>query len=469
MYDMRSIASATHAAKQDEVGRFLVFALTGFAVLFGIVMLFRSNDAPLESLVVATTAGFAALAVSGFWLLRYRQGGTVYILLLTSYLARVLFGIYVYTALDPGYFQGAGAYLWGHPEIESSFEAARIVSEALTSNTDFSWAWAMSVLNEGDTKNPLIHWWMGLFLAAGKSTNAMDLAPFNAVHMSIAALGIIAFGLASGYSRRAALLAGILTAWYPFAFISSLLWRDAVGFLFVILSVMLASKFRPRNLSTWPHLVAAIFLSFANRTIYPIVILMSYFASASAPTQGVLRGSRSGRRKATWAVGLVVTLVAARLFSDYLFLYHTKFSASAVFERMLYLPILLVRAILGPFPWFNEHSPMEFWTRILEFAFHTLQLAVFLVIAQNYRRFFHAPDLHVYAFLLFFGTSMLAPGIHTAYLAVGLPFIFARVFSLVRSFPLYVISALCLFLIFNVLFYQAGLSGQGLSQEFTGY
>lgn len=130
---------------------------------------------------------------------------------------------------------------------------------------------------------------------------------------------------------------------------------------------------------------------------------------------------------------------------------------------------LFLRAILGPFPWFDGLLPEMFWGRILDFAFHVIQLAIFLGIARNYRRFFRAPDLSIYAFMLFFGTAILAPGIHTAYLSVGLPFAFARVFSVVRNFWLYPLASLLLFLAFNAFFYLFGFSGRGLSQSITGY
>ena len=469
MYGMHTTKGATYAVKRDEVSSFLVFALTGFAVLFGTVMLFRYNGTPLDTFLVATAAGLAAIAVSGLWLLRCRQGGVVYVLVLSGYLVRVLFGIYVYNELDPYYFQGDGSYSWGHPEMELSFNAARITSNALASNDGFLLAFASSALNDGDSKNPLIHWWMGMFLMSTGSTNAMDLAAFNAFHMSIAALGIIALALNLGYPRRAAFLAGIVTAWYPFSFISSLLWRDAIGCAFVVLAIVLASKFKLRSLATWPLFTAAMFLSFSHRTVYPVVIFLASFLSVKMATQGTLQGNRSTKRTGYWFLGIVVTLVCSRLFSDYLFLYYSNFSVGAVLERIVFLPILLVRAILGPFPWFNELAPPMFWSRIFDYAFHVLQFAVLLGIAQHYRRFFRTPDISVYAFLLFFGTAMMAPGIHTAYLSVGLPFAFARIFSLTRNFSMYLIASFFFFMAFNVLFFVLGFSGAGFSQSITGY
>lgn len=469
MYDSRIIRYVKRADKRDEVSRFLVFAFMGFAVLFGVVILFRSNGTPLDSFVIACTAGFVAIAVSGLWLLRYPLGNVVYALMMCGYLARILFGIYVYTELDPGYFQGNGAYLWGHPEIELSFDAARIVFDSMTSNESFSLAVALAVLNEGDSKNPLIHWWMGLFLVSTGFDNAMDLAAFNAVHMSISALGLIALALNLGYSRRAAYLAGIVTAWYPFAFISSLLWRDAIGFTFVVLAVGLASQFKLRSVSTWYRLAGSLLLAFAHRTVYPVVILLSFFLSVSSSAQGASKVTRGTKRKLIMFLGIFGTLVVTRVFSDYLFLYYSDEYVGTVLGRLMYFPILFARAVLGPFPWFNELPAMMFWDRIFEFAFHVLQLAVFLGIARHYRRFLQAPDMNVYAFLLFFGTAMLAPGTHTAYLSVGLPFAFARLFSFVRNFSLYLIASLFLFVIFNVLFFVFGFSGQGFSSSITGY
>lgn len=455
--------------KHDEISIFLVFALTGFAVLFGTVMLFQTNGIPLYTFWVSTAAGLSAIAVSGLWLLRYSQGSVIYVLVLSSYLVRILFGIYVYNELDPGYFEGDGSYKWGHNELELSFNAVRIVYYAMASNDGFTLAFAPTVLNEGDSKNPIIHWWMGSYLAISGSANAMDLSAFNAFHMLIAALGIIALSLNLGYSRRAAFLAGIVTAWYPFSFISSLLWRDGVGFAFVVVALVLARKFKFRRPSTWPLFAGAIFLSFFHRTVYPVVIVLAHFLSVQSSTQGNSQGNRSATKTVYWFLGIIISLVGSRLFSDYLFLYYSNFSVAAVLERIIFLPILFVRAILGPFPWFNDITPMMYWSRIFDYALHVLQFAVLLCIAQHYRRFFRAPDISIIAFLLFFGTSMLAPGIHTAYLSVGLPFALARIFSLTRNFSMYFFLSFFLFMAFNALFYVLGFSGEGFSQSLTGY
>lgn len=451
--------------KRDYVSTFLLFAATGFLVLFTLVVFFRSSGTTLSSFLIASIAGLAAVAISGLWLLRSRQLVIAYFFVLIGYVVRMIVGISVYIELDPGYFGGDGTYNLGHPEIELGFRAARIVFDALSSTTDFSPAFALTVLNAGDTKNPIIAWWMGAFLFASGSANAMDLAAFNAVHMSVAALGIIGLALNLGYSKRAASLSGIMTAFYPFSFISSLLWRDAIGFLFVVLAICLVSQFKLRNPATWPHLALASFFAFGHRTIYPIVILLVSFLSARAGSQKNFQG----RSTVSWAVGIVTTLFISQLLSEYLFLYRPNFSIDDILERVVFLPILMLRAVLGPFPWFTELEPHMYWMRIFDYAFHTIQLAFLICIARNFRHFFHASDLGVYAFLLFFLSSLLAPGIHTAYLSIGLPFIFARIFSLVRDFWRYLLGSLMAFSLFNSLFFILGFSGMGISQSISGY
>lgn len=467
MYGIHTFALAKRTKERDEVSRFLVYTFTGFAVLFGLETIIPSDGTPLVSFLVASSAGLAAIAASGYWILNYRQGGHVYVLVLTSYLVRMFFGIYVYTELDPGYFSGNGDYLLGHPEVEQSYRAARIVFDSLTNNTGLSFPFAFSLLNEGDSKNPLIHLWMGLFFVSGNSANAMDLAPFNAFHMAIAALGIVSLALNYGYPTRAAFLAGVTTAWYPFAFNSGLLWRDAIGFAFVVLSVALVSKFKMRNILSWPFFVGAVFLSFAHRTVYPVAIIMVNFLNIAKLR--ISQGAKSNNKTLIIGVGVIVVLVVIRLFSDYIFLYYSELYAADIIGRLIYLPILVMRAILGPFPWFDKLDQVMFWDRILDYAYHVLQLAVFLGIARHFRNFFSAPDMNIHAFVVFLGLAMLAPGIHTAYLAVSLPFAFARIFFVVRNLPGYLLVSLLLFLLFNVLFYLLGFSGIGISQSITGY
>lgn len=451
------------------VSAYILQCCLGLLAFFAISWLVGGDNSPLETLIVSVVSGFFALMLSSLWVLKKRGYLVFLIVLLLAYLARILVGLVAYLDIDPGYFSGSGAYLVGHPEIELSYHAASKIFDYLSGNdSSFSILW-LGVLNEGESKNPIIHWWMGFFLTSLGSVNSLNLMAFNSFHHCLAGLGITALAIHYGYPHRSAQLAGLLTAWIPWSFPASLLWRDSIGIFFIVFAFALLTIFNFRKPTSYLWLFLSMFLVFAHRTVYPAIVLA--VALFEATQHGLRPLSRIGlqRKMAGLLIGLICATGLVLGFGDIFLMYKTDFNIGSLLSRLISLPLLLLRAIFGPFPWLQLDSSILSWERISDYGFHVLQLAAFLVVLAKPRSFAKSINPMTLAFAFFFVFAILAPGIHTSYLAISLPFLLPYAITLANGFHRYVALSLVIFLVANALYFAIGLSGLGLVMEITGY
>lgn len=441
--------------------------LGGVIVFFCAYGILARSEGLLGTFIASVVAGAIGLLTATVWLRVLPKGNMLQALILFAYIARIIIGVAVYIeSNDATYFSGNGKYKTIYWEYYWTYDNATRVAD----NIEKYGLWRPSdSFKPGENKNENIHTWMGWYLASGKSRNALDLASFNSFHHCVAGSLIIAMAISLGYSLRASGLAGLVTAWIPWSFPATLMWRDSVGLAWVVLAVALIIYARPpRGYLSWIVIIPAVLLSFSTREVYiNVVICGLVYLWANY----VFKGNNTIVRQLLKLLISIGCLFVT--FSYYDGLQATVYGRyadieSTLIERMFVMPLLFIRAIAGPFPWgSNEYSLILYV--MFDYAFHVLQLAVLYVTAKHWRTYIMKLNVMTVAASILFVTGVIAPGVHTAYLAVALPFIMPFIFETGEAIRFKVVVSAIVFLAINAAYYLSGLHGGGWIIRQTGY
>lgn len=444
----------------------LIWATAGTAVFFLLYGLTAPGLNPSGTLAAASLSGLCGVIVCSLPFRCYRNFRILLLLLVAAYVLRLLVGIWVYLdEKDGDYFSGNGSYQYHALDHEFywTYKHATQAADILSRESG-----KVSVISRRDDKNLNIHLWMGSFLAVGGSRHALDLAPFNAFHHLFAGILMISLALACGYPLRIAFLSGALTAWIPWAFAASVMWRDSVGFAWMVLSVAIICL--GRELPFVAGLLVAMpaaYLAWSDRSPYFLAAILITLLSVLWDRPNLLPEGpwKLAKRIFTATLLAVGVLLLWHYISAVSFEGHElQASGESLSHRLLVSPLLVLRALAGPFPWFFEENS---GLRLFDYLFHVMQLGVFLICVTNFRRI--GFNLLTYSAAIFWTLGFMGGGVHTAYLAVAYPFVLPSVLNTGASLPRYLLISGALFVVANTAYILSGLSGSGLIMNLTGY
>lgn len=437
----------------------------GTVLFLLIYRILGGRGGPTQTLFASGLGGAVGVVAAGLWVLRHSKGKLVLLLLVAAFLTRLTIGVVYYIGtMDGGYFGGPGIYASDNYEFYQTYGNAVIAANAFRQYGE----WRPSrVFAEGMTKNPNIHEWMGLYLAAGRSRNCLDIASLNSFSHVLAGILIIAIALVSGYEQRAALLAGVVTAWIPWGFPASIMWRDSVGLAWLALAVFLVVLAKQFWIPGLLLLVPAYFLASSVREVYGIIL---------CGTIGLIYFAERGRKRLSRPVWMLGLAVATAIFTAVLVYQaqHTILMREQVviqtegWKRIEQFPLLAIRAVAGPFPWGADSLSEALW-RLPDYAYHVLQLGCLLFIARYYKQLLRGWDSLLAIAALVWGIGTVAIGVHTAYLAVAMPFALPFIFGTNKSLKPYILAALLVFIFANALYLLLGLQGTAPISGITGY
>lgn len=444
----------------------VMWVMAGVGVFFVLYAL-TCGDSPAASFASALGAGGVGVAV-GSLCLRGLPGYRIFLaLILAAYLLRSLAGVGFYlNSRDASYFDSNGKYVDANWEFRWTYQYVMMAADSVTKKGEWR---PTRIFDEKLDKNPFIHAWMGYFMAAGGGRNALDLTPFNAFHHAVAGILIACAALACGYSQLVSLYSGGIVAWIPWGFAGSLMWRDSVGFAWVVLAVLLLCI--GKNYGIMGGLFFAIpagFLAWADRSPYLMAIALIALLSMVFDQQKAI--------SASWVkilrllvVAVVMGVVVWKLGHGIQSLAVGKYErqTGGLGSRVIMLPLLVLRALAGPFPWFvgGKFDPYV----LCDYLFHVLQFAVFLAYLRNWRQILWRTTLLTYSAAIFWGVGLIAGGVHTAYLAVAFPFVLPVVLDSGARLRGYLQVSAAFFALANVAYVALGLSGSGLVLGTTGY
>jgi hypothetical protein len=451
------------------------WVVAAIAVFFGLFALSAPELSPAGTLGCAFAAGGIGVLVASLSLRRLPGFKLFLCAILAAYFFRVMTGVVVYqNAYDSNYFDGQGVYrntgLKGNEFVWTYVNTIRAAESLLTKGE-----WRPSVIfRDFDDKNGHLHTYMGLFMAAGQSKHALDLAPLNAFHHVLAGILTAVLALACGYQRRTALLSGALIAWIPWLFPASVMLRDSVGLAAVVLGMVVFYLGRQYGfLGSLLMAVPAAFLAWSDRSIYFAAMLLIAVLS-------VLFDGKNAKMSAAFKIFrflAVVVLMAACLYylkHDIGMLAVDKRHAGLVrgeniAVRLATLPLLFLRALAGPFPWFVGIGKYFTPYNLFDYLYHVVQLSIVLMFFAIFRRVLARTNTLVCAAGVFWVMGFIAGGVHTSYLAVAAPFALPPVLEAGASVRKYLAISVVCFLAANVLWITLGLAGSGLVMGVTGY
>ena len=465
----RAEAEASPISYRGVLTASVLWVLLGTALFFALNALLARDLSPSGSFAASFLAGGVGVLVTTRGLRKLPGYRTFLFLALSAYLLRVLVGVTLYVQThDSDYFDGSGKYVDSNWEFRWTYQNVVNAADLMTKNGDLL---KNRMMDARVDKNPFIHIWMGSFLAAGESRHALDLTPFNAFHHMVAAILIVGMALSCGYAPKVSLASGALVAWIPWAFPASLMWRDSVGFAWVVLALALLCIGKQSGIiGSLLLAIPAAFLAWADRASYLVAIaviagLSIVYDQQKSVKTGYLKGPRLAVVLLIMAGGV---LLLSHSVGQMAFVGHqNQATESYASSRFILLPLLALRALAGPFPWFvgaKFELPV-----IFDYLFHVLQFAVFLMYVINWRSILSRVNILTYSAALFWVLAFVSGGVHTAYLAVAFPFVLPPVLNTGGSLGKnLLISSVC-FLVGNLAYISLGLVGSGLVLGTTGY
>lgn len=467
--DRRDASDATCRSGLALLLSSVVWMFLGTALFFALYALLASGRSPTGTLISALISGGVGVFVGTLWLRKFTGYRIFVFFVLAAYILRVLIGVILYLhVLDPGYFDGKGIYKNKNWEYSWTYVNVMIVADSVINKGE----WRTSrILSPEDDKNAYIHTWMGYFMAAGGSRHALDLAPFNAFHHVVAGTLIVGVALACGYPLLVSLWSGALTAWLPWAFASSIMWRDSVGLAWVVLAIALLCIGRELGLlGSLLLAIPAAFLAWADRAPYFFAVVVITVMSISYDQQKMV-AKKWARVPRLIIVSMLLVLVLSILWNNiasFAFETHSKIATvTNILSRIVLIPLLVLRALAGPFPWFVG-GKFDMYV-LCDYFFHVFQFAIFLIFAVKWRSILSRVNIMTYSAAIFWVMAFITGGIHTAYLAVAAPFILPPVLNTGSKLWIFMLISAGAFLLGNVAYVAFGLVGSGLILDITGY
>jgi len=460
----------TNAAGRSGVTQMIScisWSLLGTSLFFLLHALLAGDQSPAGTFCSAFFAGAVGVFVSALSLRKCAGFKQFLAVIVTAYLLRVLVGMFLcLQVMNPNYFDGDGRYLNKNWEFRWTYENIMTASDSVLKKGEWR---TKKIFPTNEDKNAYIHTWIGYFMAAGQSRHCLDLAPFNAFHHIIAGIFVVGLALACGYQQRVAMFSGALIAWIPWAFASSIMWRDSVGFAWVVLAMVFLCIGREFGLlGSLLSAIPAAFLAWADRSPYLIVVVVVTFLSIVYDQQKFLKSSITKISRFLIVATILVcgvyllqrniALVAMERHENHL---------NGLSFRLLTSPLLVLRALAGPFPWFFGGNYSSYL--LCDYLYHVFQFAMFLIIVKKWKVIVARLNILTYSAVFFWVSAFIAGGVHTAYLAVAAPFMLPPVLDTGANIWKYlVISAVC-FIVANVVYVSAGFTGSGLVLGVTGY
>jgi hypothetical protein len=216
-------------------------------------------------------------------------------------------------------------------------------------------------------------------------------------------------------------------------------------------------------------IVPAAWLAFSVREVYVLPILATsglllHFGLRPANLE------QAGHRwvALAWIVGPLAASLVAVSASDLLFSRYSDVAASYG-ARLVHLPLLLLRAVFGG-PWgFSDETGKPLHYEAFDYVYHVLQLGVLLAVVGQRKQWLRSLDAASFFGLLVWCIGAVAVGVHTAYLAVALPFVLPALFDRARNLGRFLFMSGLIFISANAAYWLLGLRGAGLILKETGY
>jgi hypothetical protein len=441
------------------------FAIAHLTVL-GSMALFANNLTPQASFLVVTCACLTGIIVLYLLYAKEALGRSCLAIVGCAFLLRVLTGaVHYLLVMDPNYFAEPSFYTltWDFEWMHKSM--------IYVANEYRNWGFLAKLPNSYyiENKNAYLLAY-NAFLYYFSGDYVLNNAPWNSLHSIYTGYIIGAIALQSGYSRKQSLVALSLAVFQPFGFISTLIERDFVGQTFIALAVYLLLVTQSR---TWLFLLVlpiSCFLAYCLRPPYLVLILLG---------AACLYLIDRDKNPIIVISSLAISIVFVFIFNLKSMLYEVSFRAheaqvSNIPLRTIMLPLLFIHGVMGPFPWFQIFDMGVGYQYLIEtFLQHVFNMALMLIVFplawQDWKGDKKIDPCFLFG-LLFFFSGLIAYGVHSTYVSVGMIFFMPLASRAgLGKFKKYLGWSAIFFLVANVVYWLLGLKGSGILLGITGH
>ncbi len=270
----------------------------------------------------------------------------------------------------------------------------------------------------------------------------------------------------------------ILALYLPFTMISSMIWRDAVGEVFIAGSgIFIIYALRSKIL------IALIFISLACAAMVMQRYIYFYFPAAAYAIYFLIFSINNSRPvKLIYLLVFLLIIFTTNNLSPLLVFFDSTFGSYSKFlslELFLFAPINLLRILLGPFPWTNWLTFTDNSIYLIADYFQVVyNLTVISLVFLNYDKIKKSNIsknhyVFIIMFLMFWIVTLSTPDIHISYFSAGMIFLLPTLSFINNDFKILknkfisrFFLLLMFFLLLNILLISFGITGQSLGTEF---
>ena len=426
----------------------VLFGFLAALACFFLILNFSSDEmSNLHSYFIALSGGLLSISLLFLILKKYISRG-MFLLAILFFVIKLLTGTIHYILLfDNDYFASSVSsfdYLF---EYNWLFDSMGIISEGLSTGDNDA------LLNQQEVnKNyEMVLFLSMLFLLGGAKT--LHFACFNSLILVLTSLFIYFIGLKVNGTQRECFFIFLVSLLQPFEFITSILARDTLGQFFIIFSVYFIISTHKLLLKVGWILLGSILVSFVREVylVIPVAALVSsYFLERltssfkAFPVRDVI----------FLFAGLFTFIMLFQVFGSSIF---SRFLDINFLSKIISLPISIIYALVGPFPWTQillevpgwEFHPPLYLQSIYNF---TLILGTTFFLLNNHTKMEEKFILLVVS-LFFLSGILVYGGKHVVYYSVAMPLltIFFYEFKF-RKFLLYFFCIFNFYIIANFLY-----------------
>ncbi len=395
---------------------------TSIVFAFGLYFLFLSfsNDEMLNvnSLFISYIAGLAAIYCMYLFISFHEKQYKLLVFAVICFSLRMFVGVvhYLYFFESDYLFSYSSTfdyldeYVWAHDSMST-------ISGTLNGTIDADDAGAAQARSMN--KNYEMLFFMSLLFYFG-GEKVLVVASFNSLIVIFSAFLIYKISYSLRKSKKIAFFCFILVALQPMEFISSILARDIFGQFIIIFSLyLMLSFFHTGYLKYFFVLIASLLTSFV-REVYALIPVLAIVMPA------ILNEISNGFISKKTLIGIVLFIALAIISYDFVinFILY-RFMEKDFISLILQLPVSLVYALVGPFPWtqiflqppgYEFHIP-TYLTSIYNFTLIITTSLYFLKYKFKKVDYF----ILTYVFVFFLSGILVYGGHHTVYYSVAIP------------------------------------------------
>lgn len=400
----------------------LAISVIGLVAILSFILL-GNRSSPINSFI-GSSVSFLILTICSVLIL-FKSKKWIWFFVL-AFVIKLTIGLvhYLYF-IDPSYFESTGRYKSPTFEYEAVF--SQIISFAHEKIEH-----GILFFNHSSSRvtHPEILSFISIpFVYFGDYP--LIITPINTFFSLLISMNIILIAQYKfQFDERSLKQIALLTAYFPITLITSLLWRDIVGLSLMSIGLTLI-MFSNRTITHWVALIAACYLFYLQRTIYPLVLVMGYIINVIFTRHYQSRGNEILSKILTVIFIVVVLPFILKLGNTEA---NASMAKGLLNFSILILPLKLVVGLIGPFPWtqFLQYETIPAYSyQLQDYLQGTFNFAFVLCLVLSWKAYFKKDNLNMQNIT---GTLLIISGLfnsymHMSYVAVGFMFLIPWLFT----------------------------------------